>query len=499
MDDRAFDERLMLELSAAQPGELPQQQVDPWRRVLNYLIAGTVLCALNLQFLWLQHILPAVGGVLLLLAYRALRRENGWFAACWGISLFEVVRIFCVLTLNATRWASVLQGSAGTALTALSVLFNLTQAFCLWRGLLAFQLRAGEQEPSAAPAFALLIWKLAMTALALLGGGGWGLVIAMLVIFICILYNLNKLYELLRHTGFALRDAPVRLSDRLLGWGYLGACLICVVACGLAFTRYPMDWMPAEAEEHSGLEEIEENLRALGFPEEVLSELSREDLARLEGARWVKTNIDVVEDWGKRSEYHNSEDVDLSVLGEDVQYIYYGIAVELPAAEGSVRSWAILHAFRAVKEPAGRGTEALEIWPIWQGDDSVYASTDVLPSGRLLYEAGGETYTSDYARLEALSYTSTSMFFGTQTQEGIIAEFSAPRKGTNFRGYVLYRAEEFEDGWVKTGFVNHTRQSSFLVYPFRTAGEYALQWGFSDETFSTNQVVLQFRPGEEGE
>ena len=45
---------------------------------MNRILFGMALCAITLNFLCLNYILPAVGTVLLLLGFRTLRRENRW-------------------------------------------------------------------------------------------------------------------------------------------------------------------------------------------------------------------------------------------------------------------------------------------------------------------------------------------------------------------------------------------------------------------------------------
>ncbi|HCO50788.1 MAG TPA: hypothetical protein DIT21_05145, partial [Oscillibacter sp.] len=67
---------------SALPPEEVVRDVTPWKRAMNQVLIGMVLCTIILNFWYLNYILPAVGMVLWLLGLRALRRENGYFTAC---------------------------------------------------------------------------------------------------------------------------------------------------------------------------------------------------------------------------------------------------------------------------------------------------------------------------------------------------------------------------------------------------------------------------------
>ena len=74
---------LLEEIIEAHPIADMPQDVNPWSKAMNRVLWGTGLTTLTLNFLHLDTILPAIGIILLLLGYRTLRNENGWFkTAC---------------------------------------------------------------------------------------------------------------------------------------------------------------------------------------------------------------------------------------------------------------------------------------------------------------------------------------------------------------------------------------------------------------------------------
>ena len=164
MSEKDFDAML----SGSIP-ELPPQEavrgVTPWKRAMNFVLVGMALGTVTLQFWHLQYILPVIGLVLCLLGFRTLRRENGWFEACFLLAALRCVCLFPARILDTTiLQPSVMTQSVGLVLAVVNTLLQFAGFFCLWRGLLAVQRKAG-LPPRAGAAFALLIWYALLCAL----------------------------------------------------------------------------------------------------------------------------------------------------------------------------------------------------------------------------------------------------------------------------------------------------------------------------------------------
>ena len=91
---RAIVEELLADGLPDLPPEEIVRSVTPWRRAMDRVLTGSALRAVTLSLFGLQYLLPALGTLLLLLGYRALRRENRWFRACFVLAAAETASRF---------------------------------------------------------------------------------------------------------------------------------------------------------------------------------------------------------------------------------------------------------------------------------------------------------------------------------------------------------------------------------------------------------------------
>ena len=157
MNDREFD--ALLESAAPElPPDDVARDVTPWRRAIGNILGGSAMCSITLNFFCLNYLLPTIGVILQLLGFRPLRRENGWFRACWLLAVLRAALFLPCIVLNATIYSNaVYASSVGTALTYGTVAAQLLLFFCFWRALRAVRQKAGT-EVRAGSAAALLIW-----------------------------------------------------------------------------------------------------------------------------------------------------------------------------------------------------------------------------------------------------------------------------------------------------------------------------------------------------
>ena len=81
----------------------------------------------------------------------------------------------------------------------------------------------------------------------------------------------------------------------------------------------------------------------------------------------------------------------------------------------------------------------------------------------------------------------------------MFAAFSLPKNGDMRRGYIMYQAEEVEEGWIANSWFNYTHQMHFLQYPVKTAMETRMDGGWNDVgAFKTIQDAFQFYVTEDG-
>lgn len=496
MTDADFEAMLARSVPDTPPEEIVAE-VTPWRRAMNRILFGMALCAITLNFLCLNYILPAIGTVLLLLGFRALRQENRWLGGCFAVTVIRAVYFFATLVLNTTILQSaVFTPAVTTALTAANAVLLLALYVCFWRGLLAVQKKAGLPAQTGG-ALALIVWYALVCVLAAVHYTGWIVPIAMLVGYGCILRSLCRLSGALDETGYAIAPGPVRVTDR---------CLVLVIAavlgigCTLGYlfgSSYRMDWQPVDASTQAQTEATRQQLLDLGFPEAVLNDLTPEDIAACDGAlRVVAVTEDHPFNDGRTVSYKESDGEGgvVSVLDTvyDVRELRLtSVGVQLPGAQ---ETWRVYHHFLWTTDPGFCGTEVLQIWPADENmQDGWRFAGDV--TGRVLYDRGGQTFAAPYHALGRQTYTADSVFFGQRTNSDLFAPFSMPRHAEHARGYVAYSAAAVQSGCLLDSWINYTHQQSWLQYPAVTAQTHRMTCAqSSDGAFRTVQDALQLSP-----
>ena len=166
---------------------------------------------LTLNFFGLNYILPAIGMVLMLLGLRTLRSENGWFRACFVLTVVRAVQFYGVCILNTTLYMQVINDGAGAVLTWLSAAMGLASAVCLWQALSAVRRKAG-LEGGATAGGVVVAWYVFVLILAAVKYEGIIIAAAMIISYILIIRGLVKLSRELEQTGYAIEPSPARVS-----------------------------------------------------------------------------------------------------------------------------------------------------------------------------------------------------------------------------------------------------------------------------------------------
>ncbi len=470
-------------------------EVTPWRRAMNRILTGLALNAITLNFLALDYILPAIGLILMLLGFRTLHRENGWIRTCFIITIIRAVYFFPSLILNVIVLQSTVYDLLPSGiLTVVSFMLIFMEFFCLWQGFKAVKRKAGLPAEAGA-AVGLMVWYLVIAGLAFTSYSGIVIGIIMIVSYIFVIRGLIKLSKELDEAGYVIRTTLVRVSDRILVWVII-AIIAVGILCGYLFGgSYPMEWTAKNHLTTDKTQQISAQLIEMGFPEEVLQDLTEQDILACEGALQVVVDIhdhsvndgrEVVEQ-SDYTEYHHT-------VYDTKQLRITGVAVELPSGR---EMWKIVHHFRWVVDPGFYGTESLQLWPAYRNYNGWDQAEDF--TGQVLYTKDGQSYAAPYYSLGVESYTSDSLIWGEQTSTDVFAAFSMPRNGENQRGYVSYAIKELTDGYIIDSWINYTHQRSMLQYPALTAVEKRMTNSWNDAgAFFTVQDALQFFPMEGG-
>ena len=501
-DERRFDD-LLREDAAALPAPAAGE-INPWSMAMTRVLWGLGLITITLNFLYLDVILPAVGGLLLVLGFRTLRRENTPLRWCYILSLASLaVRGACIVL-------AALPVETGLAPAYVNVALLQVLYVCLWRGMVGASRAAGAEKPAAPAAGAMAVFYAVLTVLAFIGVEGWLLVLPLLVLYILLLRSMVRLSRSLADTGYAITAAPVRLPDAAVLWGGLGVLLAAVLLAMFLGQRYPMDWQPRQDAPQDA--SIRQSLLEKGFPADVLDDLTADEVAQLSGAVRVYhqterlySNTDYREvtlsrflrDPPHTLQYDHTLTETDDAGNRTYRYVYRvydtleqtmrHVAVEIPA-EGDTARFVYIHHLTYAAPPSPY-TEMLELWPAWQTQGDWFPGGHV--SGRVLCERNGTAQAAAFHTLKSGSQQ-VSDLFGTRQTQRITAGWSFPRGVESPRAYVFYDALRGQDGWVIESWANYVCQTA-PVYPFRDAA--ALWHSYGSDAYSLRQTALQVFDG----
>lgn len=501
-DERRFDDLLREDAAALPPPAAGE--INPWSMAMTRVLWGLGLITITLNFLYLDVILPAVGGLLLVLGFCTLRRENTPLRWCYILSLASLaVRGACIVL-------AALPVETGLAPAYVNIALLQVLYVCLWRGMVGVSRAAGEEKPAATAAGAMAVFYAVLTVLALIGVEGWLLVLPMLVLYILLLRSMVRLSRSLADTGYAITAAPVRLPDAAVLWGGLGVLLAAVLLAMFLGQRYPMDWQPRQDAPQDA--SIRQSLLEKGFPADVLDDLTADEVAQLSGAVRVYhqterlySNTDYREvtlsrflrDPPHTLQYDHTLTETDDAGNRTYRYVYRvydtleqtmrHMAVEIPA-EGDTARFVYIHHLTYAAPPSPY-TEMLELWPAWQTQGDWFPGGHV--SGRVLCERNGTAQAAAFYTLKSGSQQ-VSDLFGTRQTQRITAGWSFPRGVESPRAYVFYDALRGQDGWVIESWANYVCQTA-PVYPFRDAA--ALWHSYGSDAYSLRQTALQVFDG----
>ncbi len=496
MDEQDFDALLMDALPDLPASEVVHR-VTSWRTAMNRILVGLCLISVTLQFWNLQYILPMIGWLLILLGFRTMRRENKWFRGCFSIAGGWVAYQMVHLVLRTmVLGGEILHSKAFQPLYYGMLLLQIALYALFWLGLREIRGKTGLDIPIRSAAM-LPVWYALLVWFGLRNLGGVLVVILMLVIYGLIIRGLCRLASALDQAGYAIESASVRLSDRALTT-LLAAVLAVGMGCGYFFgSQYPMDWTERVPTEHSQVFAVKRDLLELGFPADVLDDLTDQEILAMTGAkRVVMGSNEIPLNDGRVVQIHQGSGVQEDAVHAVEELKFTGVAVLLP---GEPERWQLIHHFRWQANPDYWGTESMQLWSVdkmaarsgWRDDGAV--------TGRVLVERDGTTYTAPFYALGPKRYTSNTIFWGAQASTDVFAEFSLPKDGKNGRAYLTYPIIQLQEGCIIDSWVHYTHQMSHGLFPVATAAEHRMGSGWSiDSVFRTTIGAVQFYPFRDG-
>ena len=292
-------------------------------------------------------------------------------------------------------------------------------------------------------ATAACVWYIVVLLMGIAGLSG-AYVTVLIVVYLVIITALMIQARNMDKAGYALEPVPSKTSDLALGSIYLGIIVIGIAVCGLFFTRLPMEW-----QERSGAgrstevsRQAEEQLKALGMPENVLSDLGDEDLSLLWGADRI-----IVQ------ELPENADND-PVLGG---LLLTHVAVRVPGDGTHYEyKWRFIHHFMLPGEQRFAGIETVKVDALCKVVNSRGQLIDngvTELSGRVLMDKAGSICEAPYygrtlGRIvfDDEDYSRPGWNILSLDRTLFSLECSFPRKTENARGYIMYAADFYSEG-----------------------------------------------------
>lgn len=444
--------------------------VNPWRQSVTCILISLALGFLNLNFLYLNLLLPAVSFAFGLLGWYRLRGENRGFHRGWILILVRT-GLFLLFTFQSmTIWSSedLFRNSFTWILPMLFIFLQVAQLIQLREGIRLLQKKAGQPENVRA-VNGLIGWDIVLCILAVISAQGI-IVLIMATLLVYCLVCVYRLSQTLDEIGYALTPTPSRIGPYGMLGIYFGTLFLGCLFCFLLFSRLPMKWQGAEETRSPAAEEIAGQLHLLGFPPEMLADIAEEDLLRCKGAKAVMV---------QETNWYSS-DADAFTMT--------GVAVVLSE---SPRIWKVFYGFSLSDQKNYWGTDALELRP--GGMFGYGAAFTEEPSGRIFAENDGTTFAAPISYLKKETYTeqtSYSLFGGSSwSGESWFALFSWPHSFRNARGYVTLTVEnpyqEIDFSWginaearIQERYsrgLRYAHQISLRQYPVLSAKNYLKQ------------------------
>lgn len=350
-----------------------------------------------------------------------------------------------------------------------------------------------------APMTALIIWYVLLAFLGIINFSGYIIPLLMQIGFICIIVSLHKISKEIDEVGYSIKNTPIKLSDAALT-AVIVLILITGLVCGYAFGgSYPMQWQPKEENEHSEVQEIKEHLLSLGFPENILNDMTAEDILTCQGATKVVVEEDKLSFNEGRKVTSTKQitphlsNVLISTVYDTEEMTVTSIGVCLSSEIACDGNWQIIHHFCWDINPGFYGTECIQLFPAYSKTNNYWISSGKT-SGRVLYTKNGMDYVSPYHSIGSETYTSDNLVLGTHTSTDIFATFSLPDKAENQRGYIIYSIKDNRDkkNYLIDSWFTYNHQQNLFQYPAVTAKENRQQDMSSDLTaFMHKQIALQ--------
>lgn len=229
MMKQTMEQEFELWLEENIPDRLPDpmaESITPWKKAMGRIWLGFAMTTLLLDMLGLDVILPSVGYLCSFWGFYAVYQENRWFRLAGWIMAARGVFFLVRLLLPVELFQEMFQNQpVFLVMVAVAWLSVFPFLFCLWRGYLQIQKKAG--LPSRMKAIpALMLWYLLLYLLRMLMGYlGLLLPIGLFVLYLLAMDGVRRAAGELEDAGYAVKTRAPNVSPYMSGVCILGLFL----------------------------------------------------------------------------------------------------------------------------------------------------------------------------------------------------------------------------------------------------------------------------------
>lgn len=429
--------------------------INPWKQPFNNIIWGLITTSITLNLFMLQYILSTAGVVLLYLGFRNLRKVNRWFHITWILSTIRLVWHLVQLFIFATPFNLIYRDNKMIAfvITIFQIAFLLT-----FRNGIHTVYKQANVIKRRDPILFLVVWTIIVAFIPLTPYANiWLIFIPLIIFYIIFISSLSSVGNDLSNAACEFISGNVKKNHNIFTLGYFACCLV-LISIGCFFSNHiRLNMSPQTPRTES---DIRTDLLDLGFPKDIMGDISDEDISRFSGAIHVQSYGDLLtfdsmfasNPINSRSEIIYSEP---SYSGLNATTIY----VELP----DNLIYAIEY-FQWIDRNA-----------YWHDGFTIFGQDDFeLLNGVLLFKKDGVDYTAPIPSLACEIVASKSMF-NENVLKQISGAVSFPFHSDDQRGYIVYSVQLPKEKWIGSNCFNYVHYSHPFRFPYEDTEQQILK------------------------
>lgn len=421
------------------------EPTNPWRDPISLVAWGFLMTSFTLNFLLLQYILPTIGVALLYLGFRTIRKGNRWFYVAWILSGMKLFWQLVQLLLYATPIHTL--DNNNMVLGTITVIWQLILLLVFRRATRTMLFKEGV-EPDRDPSLGLIVWTILITICAFSSlANSWIVFVPFIIFYLAMIHSLYKIGDDMSAVSHAFVEAPVRVDAKVGAWGYLLTCFVLVMLCNFFANHTP----PVASEQAAITDSITRSkLLGLGFPKDIMSDISDDDIALLSDAIHVQYTSEVMNygqraDGSQKNKTANSADLPGDNLQTTTIYIerpdnFLYVIISFIWKEGNA---------------------------YWQDGFTVWGEDDFeVLDGVLLFHKNGTDYMTPIPRLKYEAVTTKGLFSSTASRQ-LSGAVSYPFHADNQRGYLFYRILLSPERYYGGNCFNYMHNTSPFHFPYK--------------------------------